>query len=380
MQSPTTTEELSNRLVELLKKDPSDIAPIITQLRNHTGKGGLIEPGDDSQQSNTWGVIFQALSSNGLFRPAEDVAITWYYHLCQLQFDNDERYHKGTPTQHCGNIGLLLGENARANWFFTMAFVEDVLSSSDEDIPGLPATQSLRLHFGRSDAELRIIAETARSLKADDDLWQYPELAAVSVARDGRVVTSSFKGTAEIPISKPFLRILLDRLSEGGTDAKKKSLEFLASYLTITLPGVRLEPNARTLEHEIDLVVVQHAPSSSYLLEALGRSFLVECKNWEKPIGVEQLNHFVAKMRFHRCMCGVIFSREGLSGDRVPGKGLSYARLTQLRWWQQDACVVIVLTDEDLKTLLDTGQTFGNLLLRGYESIKFSNKPGDRTT
>lgn len=336
----------------------------------------MIEPSDDSQQSKAWGLIVQTLSGSGLLYPAAEVATAWYHHMCQLQAENHERYHKGTSAYFCGSTSLTLGEYARANWFFTMAFIEDVLSISGEDIPGMPATQSLRVHSMRSDAELGIIAETARSLKVDNGLWQYPESVAVETARDGRVAPRPLRGTAEIPINSPFLRLLLDQLSQGDADAKKKSLEFLASYLSITLPGVRLTPNARTFEHEMDLVVVQHAPASSYLLEALGRSFLVECKNWEKPVGVGELDHFVAKMRFHRCTCGVMFSREGLSGDKVPGKGLSYARLTQLRWWQQDACVIIVLTEAHLNTLSDSGQTFGSLLLRGYESVKFSINEG----
>lgn len=172
---------------------------------------------------------------------------------------------------------------------------------------------------------------------------------------------------------------MIERLSVGSNDEKKKSLEFLASYLATTLPGVRIKSNVKafelgaTFEHEIDLVVIQQGQVPTYLLEALGRHFLIECKNWDKPVGAQELNHFVAKMRFHRCNCGVIFSMEGLTGDHGRNEGLSYARVTQLRWYQQDSCFVIVITKKDLGDMVDGTRTFSEVLLRGYESVRFSS-------
>jgi len=64
-------------------------------------------------------------------------------------------------------------------------------------------------------------------------------------------------------------------------------------------------------------------------------------------------------------------------GDRVPGRGLLYARLTQLRWYAQDNCVVIVITEPHLKRLLKGADlSFGRLLLQGYESVRFGLPDG----
>ena len=105
----------------------------------------------------------------------------------------------------------------------------------------------------------------------------------------------------------------------------------------------------------------------------LGRHFLIECKNWNTCVGVRDLNHFVAKMRFHRCNCGVIFSKDGLSGAADKTTGLRYARVTQLRWYQQDACVVIVITKHHLEELSSGSRNFAEVLLHGYESVRFSS-------
>jgi hypothetical protein len=210
-------------------------------------------------------------------------------------------------------------------------------------------------------------------------LWHFPESTLVQLARNQKLKIPLPRGGTDIPINRPFLNQLIEKLPLGDDKQKKESLEFLASYLAVTLPGVRINANVKanaqgaTFEHEIDLVVTQYGSTPTYLLEALGRHFLIECKNWDSRVGVRDLNHFVAKMRFHRCTCGVIFSREGLSGDADQATGLRYARVTQLRWYQQDDCVVIVITKENLDELVAVGGSFSEVLLRGYESVRFSS-------
>jgi len=108
----------------------------------------------------------------------------------------------------------------------------------------------------------------------------------------------------------------------------------------------------------------------------LGRHFLIECKNLKDNVGVQDLNHFLAKMRFHGCKCGVIFSRNGLTGDKEKETGLKYARLTQLRWYHQDGCIVVVITEAELREMAVNSLSFAELLLRGYESVKFSVPEG----
>jgi len=87
-------------------------------------------------------------------------------------------------------------------------------------------------------------------------------------------------------------------------------------------------------------------------------------------VGADKINHFVAKLRFHRCSCGVLFAREGITGQS--GSGLSAARLTQLRWHQQDGCTAIVVSEQDLQQLRAGDVTFSDMLLGGYESVRFS--------
>jgi hypothetical protein len=341
-------------------------------LCDQTAQRGLIDPAREEPQADAWGRLVGTLLSKGLPHQAKTVVLAWYDRVSELQAKDKHRYHKGTSAHNCGLCHLILGELPRAAWFFTLAFIEDVMTTKTATIPITPASQTLRFSFNRTDTEMSCIAAAAVKVGSSrhPQLAHYPEATLVEVARAQELRVTWAQGT-EIPINRSFLRILIKTLEHGKSDEKKKSLEFLASYLAITLPSVRIQPNAMAFEHEMDLIVTQHTSGHTYLLDALGRDFLVECKNWVKPVGVEQLNHFVAKMRFHRCKCGVIFSSHGLSGDRVQGRGLSNARLTQLRWYQQDECIVIVVTESDLKHLATGSSSFADLLLRGYESVKF---------
>jgi hypothetical protein len=372
MPSPASIAEFSETLLRKLKENPFEVTPIIEQLRCNTAVEGLIEPQNEEHQFQTWLEIIRALFKDRLIYQATRIADAWYDRISELQAQNRLRYHKGGVAHQLGNCHLSQGESACAVWFFTMAFIEDALSGRTPELKPTAATNTLRTNFNWSDSIFQTIATTTQALnRVKPELCRYPEAIVVDLARQQKLVLPLAKGDENIPINRPFLNQLIGNLETESNDSKKKSLEFLASYLAISLPNVKIVPNARTLDHEMDIVVIQQSSSPTYLLEALGRSFLIECKNWETTVGVEQLNHFVAKMRFHRCRCGVIFSPEGISGQRQATRSLQNARLTQLRWYQQDECVVIVIAMSHLKEMVNGFLNFADILLRGYESIRF---------
>lgn len=375
-----TLTPVQSELVDTINKDPFTSAPVIEKLKEYTGEGKPANPADEPSTWSTWGFVVNTLLSNKLINQACEVAMAWYDSLCEHQSINHKRYHKGASAQNLGVCFMKMGEMSFGAWFHMCAFVEDVLSR-EEEIPQTPATQNLSVHLGYSRAEFKLIAEAARTLRSEDkagSLWRYPEATLVKLARNENLKIPLLKNISEFPLNRPFFRDLISALPAGDNNDKKKSLEFLASYLMITLPGIRIKTNVKafehgaTFEHEIDLVATQYSAMPTYLLEAFGRHFLIECKNWDATVGVRDLNHFVAKMRFHRCKCGIIFSQNGLSGDKSP-EGLKYARVTQLRWYQQDDCIVIVVTKEHLEQLASgASSSFMNLVLRGYEDVRFN--------
>jgi hypothetical protein len=385
-----TIDELKTTLLadEGLKSNPPDVARVIDLLRLHTVANGLINPQSDSetfwnQLLKTWMAVIYELAKRNLHRPAITVVSAFYDRLNELQAIDNKRYHKGAPAMYFGRLYNALGEFQPAAWFFVMTIIEDVISKKT-DIQDTLAAKDLRNSFGWNEADIKTIAEGVLELKQPE--LRHPEIVAVDLLRKGKLnFPPTAKSESEIPINRTLLNQLICDLSNGqSTDEKKKSLEFLASYLAITLPSVKIKANVKTFEqgitfeHEIDLVVIQHTKQPTYLLEALGRHFLIECKNLKDKDGVSvsDLNHFLAKIRFHGCKCGVIFSRNGLTGGKEKDTGLKYARLTQLRWYHQDGCIVIVINEAQLREMVTGSISFAELLLQGYESVKFSIPEG----
>ena len=371
---PTTLDQLRIALLQELQANPVEIGPIMNKLRSHTIHGGLIDPAREKDQFATWLEVVKVLWNNKQPYQTTEIASVWYETISALQQSNNERYHKGGVTHTLGGCHSACGNFARAVWFYTMAFIEDALSGRKPEINPTDGTRALRVRFNRTDTHFQEIASMAQQASIDDPtLCRFPEAIAVSLARKQDLSLPPDAGGEGIPINRTFLAVLISRLeASSNNDEKKKTLEFLASYLAVMLPNVRIIPNARTPDYEMDLIVIQKTSLPTYLLEALGRAFLVECKNLNTTVSVEQLNHFVSKMRFHRCQCGVIFSREGLSGAGGTNRRLAYARLTQLRWYQQEQCVVIVIALSHLKELVAGTLSFADVLLREYESIRFS--------
>jgi hypothetical protein len=226
-----TIDQLREQLVEELKKDPTSVASVIETLRQHTDEGALIDPRTEPLCFQTWGQIFGILLQNKLPNQAADVVTAWYDRLCELQAKSGNRYHKGGAAHNAGVCFFSLGESTRGVWFHACAFTEDILSSGNNDIPQTPATQNLRVHFNWNQNDFEAIAVAARTLKAGGDtLWHFPESTLVQLARNQNLKIPLPRGGADIPISRPFLKRLIDQLPKGDNKQKKESLEFLASY------------------------------------------------------------------------------------------------------------------------------------------------------
>lgn len=365
--------DLRDKLLSDLQANPLDVTNVVSQLRDATGAGHVLEPAKEQDHFSVWNSILVSLLNSGMVYQATEVGLAWYERLCELQADLGQRFHKGSPTHQLANCFLTRNRPHSAHWYFALAFIEDVFQQGGQvgtPIPETPATQALRLHFGRGSAYLTSLAERAR----EGDVDPHPERVLTQFARDRIYQGIRSDSSDEIPVNCTFLRALNHALDAGTSKEKGDALEFLASYLMSTLPGVRLVPNARAPDHELDLIVVQDV-RDSYLVESLGRSFLVECKNWERAVSSRELNHFASKMRFHRCVGGVIFARNGVSGGQSPVSGVSAARLTQLRWYEQDSAAILVVDGVSLPSLEAEGASVSELLLKSYESVRFSLSP-----
>jgi hypothetical protein len=381
MCSNSPCDQLVKKVQDLLENPETlrgDISPVISLLEEHVTPDGIVSPVEGEKLWKVFAGVVNKLIKQGFSRQAIiDLTVRLYHHICSLQLTY-KRYHKGSLTHQAGIFYLGLGQRHIARWFFILAFIEDVLSGlqkADTCSRPLeaPAATTLRTSFNMPRSVQKSIEEIATvAYSPDNDLWYFPETIAVTLAKKELLPQPSHIGTEEIPLNHPLVQHLCDRLDEEGigTNEKGDRLEDLAAYLLQTLPGARVLRNVKTSEHESDLIVVQQPPGSSYMLEALGRAFLVECKNWEKPVPADEVNHFVAKIRFHKCKCGILFATSSITG-RPSQIFLERARVTLLRWFHQDGCSVLVVDKDDLQLLAKGTMSVGELLLDKHELLRF---------
>src|SRR5690606_15446680 len=119
---------------------------------------------------------------------------------------------------------------------------------------------------------------------------------------------------------------------------------------------------------EIDLVVRNLQPNANLMADILGRYFIVECKNWDKPVGSRDVGYFLNKIRQSHASFGVIFSREGITGDGDEEKA---AKELTRRAFHEDKSVCIVISRSDLRRLQNGETTFRTLLLELFEEFRF---------
>lgn len=381
MCSNSPCDQLVKKVQDLLESPETlrgDISPVISLLEEHVTPDGIVSPVEGEKLWKVFAGVVNKLIEQGFSRQAIDLTVWLYHHICSLQLKHRSRYHKGGLTHQAGIFYVGLGQRHIARWFFILAFIEDVLSGLEK--PGTPsrhleapAANTLRVYFNIPPSVLKRIVEIATvAHSSDNDLWHFPETITVTLAKAGLLPQLPHIGTEEVPLNRRLVQHLRDRLDgeEIGKKEKGDRFEDLAAYLLQTLPGPRILRDVRTTDSQSDLIVVQRSPGSSYMLEALGRAFLVECKNWEDAVGPDTVNHFAAKIRFHKCKCGVLFAKSNITGRRseIPVGG---ARLTLLRWFHQDGCSVLIVDKDDLQLLAKGTMSVGELLLEKHELLRF---------
>lgn len=168
-----------------------------------------------------------------------------------------------------------------------------------------------------------------------------------------------------------FSTTLIDALAsvEEAQDSQEKgrSLENLANLLLNGVRGLTVKyKNLRTRTSEIDLVV-EYQPQIARLpmIEDVGRYFLVECKNWSKPAGASVVRDFIGKLEACRVNFGILFSRNGLTGEASGGDAVGAIR----KHYDQFGRIVLVIALDDVRDL--DRESFGQLLDKKIDFFRF---------
>lgn len=145
-------------------------------------------------------------------------------------------------------------------------------------------------------------------------------------------------------------------VSEADSQRKGKLLEDLMVRIFRTLPGFsNITVRAKNKDEEVDLIVRNESPDTFWSRDG-SQYILVECKNWSKPVGPDELIVFRNKLenRGARCRLGFFVALGGFT------KGFD----THSATYRKDPLLVVALDREDIEALVNAPDR--NALLKQF--------------
>jgi len=119
---------------------------------------------------------------------------------------------------------------------------------------------------------------------------------------------------ARIPL-KPLRQRLARVAAAVGANEKGRALEDFICYLFPIVPGVEIaERNALNAfdTEEVDVALWNDRDRRG--LYFLPNLLLVECKNWSKPCGSQEVSYFVSRLQKRGCDHGLLIAANGITG------------------------------------------------------------------
>lgn len=112
------------------------------------------------------------------------------------------------------------------------------------------------------------------------------------------------------------LKVFIDKAENAETNHEKKlTYEYLAIFLIGAIDGLSIiGHDQRGASEEIDLWVANEAKDIFWVKHA-GDPFIVECKNWATPVGVQEIRNLKGIMDSKNVSFSVLMSKHGITGD-----------------------------------------------------------------
>lgn len=305
--------------------------------------------------------------------------------LALRQIETGYRIYRASVALSLAKLAYMQGDIGAATWWALHTQGDDHMGGSKE---GGGGRQMLKTVLGVSKLTLNTFSSIGTEnfqLVSTHQNWSIASSLAEDVVvrfalekRALSYVLGSNSTTVEYPISPAYFQTLLNDIgildneseSQKTNQDKGEALEKLAAYLLLLIPGWLPLRNMQDEKQtaEIDLVVRNVYPNGNLMADIFGRYFIVECKNWKKPVGARDVGYFLNKIRLSHATFGIIFSHEGITGE---GEEERAAKELTRRAFHEDKSVCIVISRKDLESLKKGDTTFRSLLLELFEEFRF---------
>ncbi len=358
------------------EKLSENVGAAVALVADATASGGPNDPKNESA-ATPWGWLVQQMKPSP--GSAMKVARTWYRHLEAHDCKQGARSkNRGVAANLVGSLELMRGNVGVARRWLHIAAVED----ARDDHKGAARTLLIESLGERADAldDLAAVVKAEQASISDFQSQAERLLTRWYLRQDLR--RSDVSLDAEHDLNSWLLEKLVDDLTGQHANTKEQgdALEDLAAYLLAHIVGCFPVKKSETPDFENDLVIRNLSRHVSPALDVLGRYFLVECKNWKDRVGSHEIAYFASRMRYCRLRFGVLFAREGITGDgegdTKAGKGEG-GRFMLNRAYHQDGVVIAVVTANDLRQVAGGAETPLQLLLRKHDEVRFGSwSPG----
>jgi len=136
-----------------------------------------------------------------------------------------------------------------------------------------------------------------------------------------------------------------------NTVEKGRALEDLICYIFEQVPGINIgKRNALNTfkSEEIDVAFWNRREADGFYF--LPQIILVECKNWSKPVGSEEVNWFDSKLKRRGQTFGILIAVNGITGNSQKIESAHEIIRVALSEGRQ----LIVITQSEIKDLRST--------------------------
>ncbi len=322
---------------------------------------------DYEQVFRPWELICLYLLNTNSVWDAHALLWAFYDHQLQFQEESGAWFNKATTLLWMAECHRLAGQPVLTQRYLMLALVDDAISSKGPIKPqSTGVLYRLRLYSGMPDSTLQQYAVRGNELyRANPEGGIYPEWILQELDDDWVTAVPSPAEALMYQPNRRYLRRLMDKL---GTE-EGRALERLGAYMISVMPGCRTKTRQRTPNTDYDIACTVEGSEVDFRSE-LGRYFLCECKDWDRPADFTTIAKFVRVLLGAKARFGILFAREGITGE---------GRLRDAALEQRDACrelgiIVVVVDQRDLEAVAG-GANFIGLLREKYRRVRLGLVP-----
>lgn len=355
---PLLPEQLHSMLL-----DRDGAARLLVNLKELFGLDSVLEfNGVKGENQRAWELIGYFYRNTGRYYEALVIFRELYNQMLIGQKELGKRSHKGVPLVMMYECYKNLNYPVLAKRYLMLTLCEDAISSK-----GVIHANNSGVYFrfvwmqGMSHDELGRYANEIFLLseKYPDESF-YPEWLLQEIDQDWMTELPSPQEAFIFSVNTRYVDHLFSQLGDGSG----KNLERLAAYLLSCMPGCRTTVREITPSTDYDIVCSLEGFEVDFRSE-LGRYFVCECKDWEKPVDFSTLAKFCRVLDSTKSKFGIIFSKEGITGEGIT----KFAEREQLKVHQDREMVIVVVDQNDLKQMIN-GANFITILRNKYKKIR----------